>query len=190
MTRPARVAPLLLALVPFLPGCPECAYESRCDGAVVKTCSLGVDQMVGDPARGRIPCEGENPVCVNLDRRTAQCVRADAPRCDAAEFTDFCDDGAAVRCVEGYEVADDCAAHGNVCELGDGAASATSEARCVLAPATACDPANYTETCDGTGLITCEGGVVARRDCAVERPGQTCVVHRSEWGRSVYCGQE
>lgn len=183
MTRPTPLL-LLLPLLLVLPACPECAYESRCDGGAVKTCSLGVDQLVGDPSRGRIPCEGENPVCVDLDRRTAQCVRTGAPRCDA-DFTERCDGGAAVRCVEGYEVADDCAAHGNACELGDG-----PEARCVLAPATACDPADYTETCEGTGLVGCEGGIVARRDCAVERAGLTCVVHRSEWGRSVYCGLE
>lgn len=180
-----RSALVLLLSTPLLPGCPECEYDSRCDGAAVKTCSLGVDQVAGDPERGRIPCEGENPVCVNLDRRTAQCVREGSPRCDAADFEERCDGDVVVRCIDGYEVAEDCPADGNVCDV-----SPEAGARCAYPPLESCDPAEYAQACDGTGLLSCESGVVKRRDCARLEPLSTCVVHRSEYGRSVYCGEE
>ena len=173
-----------LALFPsamFLTGCPNCEYESRCDGDSLKVCSVGVDQLAGDESRGTIPCDGENPVCVDLDRETAQCVRAGQPACDA-DFAEICEGNVAVRCHAGYQVAEDCAAAGNVCAVVAGAAL------CAFAPLAACDPATHVATCDGRGELACERGVVSRLDCADVDPHGICVVSRSEYGRSVYCG--
>ena len=175
---------LSFALLPtalLVTGCPNCEYESRCDGNTLKTCGMGVDQLVGEEGRDSAPCPPENPVCVRLDGRTAQCVRPGKPTC-GPDFVARCEGDVSILCVEGYESGDDCAAAGNVCT------SSAGEARCAYPPLAACDPATYVRTCEGDGYLECRGDVVLRSDCARYGPFQTCLVSRSEYGRSVYCG--
>ncbi len=178
----------LLLTVSLLPtallvsGCPNCDYESRCDGDVVKICSMGVDQIAGDASHDRIPCPAESPTCVKLDKSTAECVRPGKPKC-GDDFKPRCDGDLVVVCVSDYEVADDCTRAGNACTM------VGEVPVCAMAPVTGCDPTTYVETCEGTTELVCTfEGVVARLDCAAGDPLATCVVHRSEYGRSVYCG--
>lgn len=175
--------PLIALLLLLATGCASCPYDQRCDGDTLQICTLGVDQMVGDPGYARLPCEAPNPVCVETGKRTAQCVMPEAPRCDA-DFAEQCQAGTlAVTCAHGYQVALDCAADDNACLVVEG------RVHCALSPATACDSAAYPQSCeDDAHLLHCAGGLVARRDCGNEPRGR-CEPHvpQDEYERSAYC---
>ncbi|MBN1945244.1 MAG: hypothetical protein JW797_06175 [Bradymonadales bacterium] len=178
--RDAMIGLVALAAAFLWLGCPSCPYEARCEGNVLHTCWLGVDQLVGSPARDAVECRAPNPVCVDLDDRNAQCVMDDQATCQEP-FDPFCEEGAVVDCVEGYEVAEDCAGNGNGCHDIDGSVF------CAVAPLTPCIMGEYRTRCDDTRVLSCQRGFVTARDCAAYETPTFCVEYTSEYGRSAYC---
>ncbi len=132
---PTLLPATALLAAALLTGCPSCPYESACDDSTLQWCSIGVDQMVGDPEEGARECKAPNPVCVELDEQTAQCVTSGERTCDET-VTPACEEGTVARCERGYVVAEDCAGHGNACVVVEAAP------RCALEPAQQCDPAD------------------------------------------------
>ncbi len=180
LSRIILAATLVTALGLPLAGCPSCPYDSKCDGDVLKTCSVGVDQIAGKPDKGSRQCASPNPVCVTLDERTAQCAMDDATECDAG-FIPRCEGGVVVACANGYLVATDCEGNGNACvELAPGP-------RCALEPLTDCDPAEYESRCAGDSVISCVDGFVQAQNCSLGQLDGTCEEYESDYGRSAYC---
>jgi len=161
-----------------LQGCPSCPYEEACDGNTLKWCYLGVDQLVGSPEEGERECVAPNPVCITLDDQNALCAIDRSRTCErGAEF--YCEGNLKISCGQGFEVAEDCAAHGNVCGLVDG------EAHCYEDPLTPCEP-TLPQTCEGAVRRHCYNGQVTLRDCALEGEGWTC--NPSPSGTGTFCG--
>jgi hypothetical protein len=164
----------------LLAGCPSCPYDTRCDGDVLLFCSVGVDQMVGSPSKTSRACVAPNPVCVDLDERTAQCAMDASSACDL-EFVPRCEGGLLVGCTRGKLVAEDCVGHGNACfELAAGP-------RCAQDPLTACDNQDYTTHCFEDLIVACTAGYVQIRHCGLDRPNGTCQEYENEYGRGAYC---
>ena len=61
---------------------PNCEFDQRCDGNVLETCSVGVDQIVGDPEYDRMECAGSTPVCVELSDVSAVCAPSETESCE------------------------------------------------------------------------------------------------------------
>jgi hypothetical protein len=174
------VAGLWLAGSLWLAGCPSCPYESKCEGDVLKTCSVGVDQVVGSPQRSARACRAPNPVCVTLNEDRAQCAMEAEPGCGAA-FAGYCADGLRIECSAGYRVAEDCAAHGNTCfELDDGP-------RCAREPLTVCNPPDIDSRCEGDVLIACVYGYLKAEDCSLAPEPEVCTPFQNDYGRGAYC---
>lgn len=174
----APLTALLLLTVAGLYGCPSCPYEEACDGDTLLTCSLGVDQLVGDPEELEIPCEAPNPTCVTVDERNALCAIDEGRTC-APSSAPRCEGDTLISCKTGFEFAEDCAAAGNVCGEVDG------EARCYLEPLTACD-VDFSPYCDGDLRGSCVVGYVELEDCAARGDGWTCGESRTPG--NPYCG--
>ena len=87
----------MLVLVWMLGCAKPCEYVARCDGEVLQTCSLGVDQLFGS-GESEVACPTTvNPHCVELEVDHAFCARTEEPSCTADEA--FCDgDEAGLRC--------------------------------------------------------------------------------------------
>jgi len=163
-----------------LAGCPSCPYDSKCDGDVLKTCSLGVDQIAGKPSKTARACADPNPVCVTLDERTAQCAMDDATECDA-EFIPRCEGGIVVSCANAFLVAQDCVGNGNACfELAPGPL-------CALDPLTDCDPSEFESYCQGASVISCPSGYLQAQDCSLGNPDGACEDYENDYGHSAYC---
>ena len=163
-----------------LAGCPSCPYETKCDGNVLKSCSVGVDQMVGSPAKASRACQDPNPACVSLDERTAQCAMDAASECQP-DFVPRCEGGVVVSCAYGYLVAGDCVGHGNACfELAPGP-------RCALEPLTDCDPEEFYSRCSGDLVLSCTGGYLQTQDCGLGERDGSCEEYENDYGRSAYC---
>ncbi|MFH1807436.1 MAG: hypothetical protein ABIJ09_01730 [Pseudomonadota bacterium] len=173
---------LVLALVIALAqvGCARCPYETQCEGNILKFCTLGVDQLLGDPSTGEMTCTAPNPVCVNLDERTAQCTMTGEADCEDS-LEPACVDGSVVRCASRYRVAEDCAGHGNGCFVVD------SAPRCAMDPLTTCDRTQFTSHCAEQSLITCVDGYETSRLCSHDRAESTCQDYSSDAGQSAYC---
>lgn len=163
-----------------LTGCPSCPYDEACEGNTLLTCWLGVDQIAGSPQETSIPCQGDNPVCITVDPRNALCAM-DAARTCVVGAAPKCEGDRLVTCQDGFEVARDCAAHGNVCGAVEGVD------RCFLAPQTPCDR-EYESRCEGEAVLSCVGGQVERRDCNVETAGYRCTPFTNDYGSGAYCG--
>jgi len=182
----SRITPVILfaALAALhLTACASCPFEERCNGNVLEVCSLGVDQMFGDPSYSSSPCEDPNPVCVATGSGSAQCaVAADATCADGTP--DRCEAQArAVRCLSGYEVAEACAPDGNDCLMVD------SAAHCAIGPARTCDRETYDNSCeDSVHLLYCINGLVTRKDCSLDKPG-VCAPNtpKDQYEQTAYC---
>jgi hypothetical protein len=154
-------------IVVALLGCAkECEYAARCDGNMLQTCSLGVDQMFGSGESERL-CEGVNPVCVEVEEDVAFCARSASATCDDS-LVHRCEDDSIISCQAGYEVAEDCALNGPDCLIDDG------EPVCAQAPLTACVEASYPKHCEGTSVVSCHEGRVEAFDCDLYEPGSRC----------------
>ncbi|MBK6684913.1 MAG: hypothetical protein IPG45_10650 [Deltaproteobacteria bacterium] len=175
--RVSWMALLALPLLPFLPGCPSCPYNEACEGNVLKYCSLGVDQLVGSPSEGEVTCSGANPSCVTVDERDALCAIAKertctvgaAPRCEGQQL---------ITCQEGFEVAEDCGAHGNVC------GTLLAETFCYKDPVLTCAPESFRPRCEGTRLIQCRNGVEAIEECGLRVEDTTCRTTTGQYASS------
>lgn len=180
MIRRILIAACACAILAFgLTGCPSCPYDSRCEGSTLKTCSVGVDQMVGDPSWSEVECRAPNMFCVATDDDSAQCAMSDETDC-APPFDPMCGSGSVVTCVAGYRVAEDCSGHGNVCIDRDGPL-------CALLPATECDNDEFNSYCDGDSIIFCGNGYVAAKDCTLNVTDTTCMLYEGDT-TSAYCG--
>ena len=169
-----------LPLMLMLAGCPSCPYESRCEGNVLKSCFVGVDQLVGSPAWSESACTEPNAVCVNVDSRSAQCVIDEARRCDD-DAEPRCEGGSVVRCRLGFEVAEDCEGHDNACfELPSGA-------RCAQSPLRPCDAEAFERRCEGGRVVECQAGYVKSIDCRLNDPNSVCKEYVNDYGRGAYC---
>lgn len=73
----------------------ECGFFEQCDGNVRQVCGDGVDQQVGRDLH-EYPCEGDNPVCVELSSQSAACVSAQP--CEAT-FVSSCAGDVLTSCV-------------------------------------------------------------------------------------------
>ncbi|MCK6572198.1 hypothetical protein L6V77_14005 [Myxococcota bacterium] len=173
-----RSSALALALLPTLAACSEeCSYVARCRGADrLEVCTERMEDGNRVAEEETVPCAAPNPVCVELDGDHARCVTAVDATCAPAEFTETCDGAVARRCRQGYVTGFDCGADGNACVARE------TGAACARAPASACDPQTFTETCDGTTGVICETGLVANLRCE----GQ-CRKATAERGATVYC---
>lgn len=170
------------ALALGLAACTNCPYESKCDGNTLKTCGVGVDQVVGGPDVIETPCEDPNPVCITVDPSTALCG-IDLARTCALGAPPRCEGERLVTCRDGFEVAEDCLAEDNVCGLAD------EEARCFEAPLTACDP-TWAPRCDGAQRRWCLNGYRRRQDCGGQGEGFTCVTSTTDLGTTGSCGPQ
>jgi len=177
-----KVAVLVVAMLgaPALIGCARCPYETQCEGNVLHMCTLGIDQLVGNPELGERTCEAPNPVCVNLDDRHAQCTMTGQSDCTDA-LVPACGEGTVVRCTSGYQVAEDCAGNGNGCFVVD------SAPRCALDPPTVCAAQQYVTHCAQGALISCVEGYETSRNCAYDVAGETCQESSSDAGQTAYC---
>ncbi|MFW5968403.1 MAG: hypothetical protein ACOCV2_12835 [Persicimonas sp.] len=162
----------------------ECRFTERCEGDVRQVCGSGPDHIVGRKVND-FPCEDPNPECIEYEERSAtkaMCVRGRQIQCDSDAFEESCDGDTAIRCVEGYEVAEDCSQHGPDCEVVDG------HAICVDAPATRCD-GDFERRCEGAELVRCSGTdagpYVTRRDCT--KTGATCETSTFDGAETSYC---
>lgn len=177
-----RALPLLLLLCPILPllqACPSCPYDEACEGNVLKTCWVGVDQLVGSPAEGERPCEGANPVCITVDDRNALCGIAKERTCTMGAPI-RCEGALKIDCQDGFEVAEDCVAHGNVC----GTISANTY--CHRAPVVTCDPEQFRGRCEGSRLVQCRFGTEAYEECALRTEDTACTTTTGQYASS-YC---
>lgn len=164
----------------LLVGCARCPYESRCNGNVLEVCTVGVDQMFGDPSYASTPCEGVNPVCVDAPSGRSLCARAASAPCADASVTRCDTPDVAVRCEEGFEVAEDCATDENSC------VTLPSRSRCARAPVTTCDVERQASVCeDATHLLSCVDGLLTRRDCSLRAGDCTPAPN----GSTAYCSQ-
>ena len=169
-----------LMLAPALQACPSCPFETACSGDVLRSCSLGVDQLVGSPERGERACEDPNPRCITLDERNALCAIDPARTCTIGDAP-RCEDQRLITCEAGFEVASDCARHGNICDAVQG------QARCHAAPLTPCE-AELPSRCEVDVLIRCDRGYLTQEDCGL-RPGNLTCQTVDEPGREyAYCG--
>ncbi len=184
MTATAYARLGLIAASLLLSGCARCPYQQRCNGNVLETCSLGVDQLVGKPSYAKVACANPNPVCQETVEGEAECVMPEAPPCDSGTAPRCDAPERAVHCVSGYQAATDCAADDNAC------VEVSGNALCARGPATACDPKTYRNTCEDAGhLLYCEHALVTRQSCDHERAGNTCVPHvpRDAFEQTAYC---
>lgn len=123
-------ASILAALL--LGGCGnECSFFEQCDGSVLQVCGDGPDQMFGRQIH-ETACEGDNPVCIEIDDQAAMCAAEDAQACDPDTYAATCE-GDLLRTCSGvlytepvdyptaYEVVVDCAAEGMSCDAEAGA---------------------------------------------------------------------
>ncbi len=182
-----RVSAVLLALaaVLFVTGCGsnQCDFHERCSGNVRQVCGDGPDQMVGREVH-EFPCADPNPVCVEINdgsSTAAQCVQAADSTCEASTFAQSCQDQTAIRCQNGYTVAEDCSSDGPDCAMVDG------NARCLMSPATPCT-ADFQEHCDGDVRVYCRNpsdGYVTREDCTAQ--SRVCRTQTSGSTGSTYC---
>lgn len=177
--RAPLLALLALPLLPFLPGCPSCPYNAACEGNVLKTCFVGVDQLVGSPSEGERACAGANPICVTVDEQDALCAIAKERTC-AVGAAPRCDGPLLITCQQGFEVAEDCAAHGNVC------GTVLAETFCYKDPVITCAPNSFTPRCEGTRILQCRNGVEAYEECALRLEDTTCRTSTGEYA-STYC---
>lgn len=165
-------------------GTNECSFGERCRADVRQVCGSGPDHIVGRKIN-EFPCEDPNPECIEYEERSstrAMCVRGEDRECDSDTFEEYCDGDNAVRCVEGYEIAEDCTYEGPDCKEID------DYALCVDAPASRCDE-DFERHCDGDALVRCsgtdDGPYVTRRDCT--RIGATCETSMVDGRESSYC---
>jgi hypothetical protein len=171
-----------LSFTPILEGCPSCPYEESCEGNVLKYCYLGVDQLVGSPDEGSKACASPNPICATVDAQNAVCA-IDAARTCTVGAAPRCEAALLVSCEQGYDVAYDCALHGNLC------ATVGATAQCRRDPLVTCVAETHEARCVGTLIEECRGGVIATRDCAIEYAGGTCKTTQTDYGPSTYCMQ-
>lgn len=148
-----------MTLFLFLLACSKpCEYTARCDGSVLETCSLGVDQLFGSGESETNCPDTVNPVCHSPEPDVAFCTLDDEIMCE--EGATRCDGDIAITCNEsGFEVGQDCTTFGPTCVLNEG------EAQCALDPVESCDNATYERSCEGIDLIVCNGGLVTQRVC-------------------------
>jgi hypothetical protein len=127
------------------------AASATCTGSVASSCvtNRGV-QMSTDCSDYAQSCV--SGVCTSNGGGGA-CTAGTLPTCDGA---------AIVRCSGGIEVRTDCAARevGAMCHLGP-----TTSPEPYCGPGDACYPTKGAETCTGTSVSYCAGGVVATADC-------------------------
>ncbi len=157
----------LIASATLAVGCtPECTFAARCDGDVLETCHVGVDQMVGSPISRHV-CEAPNPRCVQAADDVALCVTAAAAACDSG-YTPACQNDAATKCTSGFVVATDCSLHGPSCVL------TTTEAVCAVEPLTSCDAQTHVAQCAGNTVLRCRDGYVQAEVCDAYVPPRHC----------------
>ncbi len=177
--RTRSLLPVSLFVLTALYGCPRCEFDEACDGNVLMTCSIGVDQQVGSPAEARLACTGANPVCITVDERNALCAIAEARSC-VPDTAPRCEGGSQITCVDGFEVARNCVAHGNVCGEVEGAF------RCYAEPKVVCVQ-DFESICSGTRLTHCDAGLVTHEECGLDRPVQRCTAFENDYGKGAYC---
>lgn len=170
----ARVMAVSLLL---LAACNEdCKYVSRCRGDdTVQTCRETWADGNQETKEEKTACEAPNPVCVELDSDHARCVSDATERC-GDDFAESCRGDVALRCGQGYVIAQDCADHGNVCVVRG------PSALCARPPVTDCDVQTFQERCDGDVALVCDTGVVERFTC-----DDRCRVTSEERGETAYC---
>lgn len=143
-----------------------CEFVARCDGTVLETCSLGVDQLFGSGVSKTDCSTTLNPVCLETATDVAFCTLDDSVTC--TEGASRCDGDLAITCnANGFEVAKDCSTNGPTCVL-----DADDQALCAIDPAMPCDSDTFESRCDGDLLITCGDGLLRSRECAGE--DRTC----------------
>lgn len=176
----SSLLPLSFFVLTALYGCPRCEFDETCDGNTLMTCSVGVDQQVGSPSEATRPCVGENPVCITVDATNALCGIAEARTC-TADAAPKCEGGLLVTCQDNFEVAKDCVLHGNVCGEVDGLA------RCYAEPKVVCT-GELEDSCSGTRLSECEGGLLTYRECGANTTAaKRCTSYENEYGKGAYC---
>ena len=156
-----------------------CEFTARCDGDVLETCSVGVDQLVGSGISRTDCTETVNPVCVTHGDDAAQCAMERTPTCDLPEPQ--CDGDVILACSAGYLVADDCALAGPTCVThpDDGAPV------CAVDPVTSCDRETFLQTCaTEDSVYACLDGVVTELDCDLTHEKATCKVRNGGAGCS------
>jgi hypothetical protein len=147
---------------------PDCPFDSRCEGDTLVRCLPPPHIDIGANGFSETPCEGANPVCVELGDDTADCFHSAQP-CDPSTPVGRCDDDVLHSCdPRGFQTGVDCAQHGNRCE--------PSLARCAFAGPQACEQGQ--SRCDGDVQLRCQEGThLVAFDCTtIFDPPARCVV--------------
>jgi hypothetical protein len=141
---------------------------ARCDGTTLVQCIDGKESPRACPTGWTCGDEAGSLACIAPG---ASCGAPDTQRCDGDKPV-TCVGATSASGTTAHEVAGvtDCATIGGKCD--PTAASKTPAIGC-LPKATECDPAyTYSETCEGTSIVTCSFGRTMKIDCATY--GRTC----------------
>ncbi len=166
MIKPAILGLLVATATASMACTTECTFKARCDGDLVETCSVAVDQLVGSPI-SRKPCQAPNPKCVQVEDDVARCVTAEDAVCDKS-YIPQCLNNAATTCTTGFVVARDCTVLGPGCVLNG------SEAVCAVDPLVACESDSYVTSCQDNTVLRCRRGFVQGEACDAYVPPRKC----------------
>jgi hypothetical protein len=146
---------------------------AACKGASHAICSQGYVVECGSTLDGKTQgenCGGAGLICAS-DLDNAGCGTA---KCDPTKVKPKCNGDQLVTCSpSGALNSEDCSAVGETCLVAAGMATCGGTGA-------KCDGSTMKSSCDGSKIIGCAGGKLAKVDCTLLDPAATCKVENNE----------